>query len=133
MPSSREIAQRAELRPIDEIAATAGLDPGEVEANLTVDDAIRAVTVEVTNAGSRAGHEVVQAYWRPDGDPVRLIGWAGVDVEPGQAVSVEVPIDGRVLRRWHRGGWQPLPLTGDVLIARGLGDIRVTLPVAGQR
>ncbi|RZK70211.1 MAG: glycoside hydrolase family 3 protein [Rhodococcus sp. (in: high G+C Gram-positive bacteria)] len=103
------------------------------EANLTVDDAIRAVTVEVTNAGSRAGHEVVQAYWRPDGDPVRLIGWAGVDVEPGQAVSVEVPIDGRVLRRWHRGGWQPLPLTGEVLIARGLGDIRVTLPVAGQR
>jgi formyltetrahydrofolate synthetase len=31
LPSSLEIAQRAELRPIDEIAAAAGLDSGEVE------------------------------------------------------------------------------------------------------
>jgi formate--tetrahydrofolate ligase len=31
MPSSLEIAQSATLRPIDEIAAAAGLQPGEVE------------------------------------------------------------------------------------------------------
>jgi hypothetical protein len=31
MPSSLEIAQSAVLRPIDEVAAEAGLEPGEVE------------------------------------------------------------------------------------------------------
>ncbi|MDT2005405.1 glycoside hydrolase family 3 protein [Rhodococcus opacus] len=103
------------------------------EAELTVDDTIRSVRVEVTNAGSRAGREVVQVYWRPEGEPVRLIGWAGIDAEPGQTASVDVPVDGRVLRRWHESEWQLLPLTGEVLIARGLGDIRVTLQVAGQR
>ncbi|MER5748607.1 glycoside hydrolase family 3 C-terminal domain-containing protein [Streptomyces sp. NPDC002088] len=98
------------------------------EAELTVDDTIRSVRVEVTNTGSRAGREVVQVYWRPEGEPVRLIGWSGVDVEPGLTASVEVLVEQRVLRRWHDGAWQWLPLTGEVLIARGLGDIRITLP-----
>jgi len=41
---------------------------------------------------------VVQVYWRPDGEPVRLIGWSVVDAEPGQTTSVEVPVEARVLR-----------------------------------
>ncbi|MFD6274435.1 glycoside hydrolase family 3 C-terminal domain-containing protein [Streptomyces sp. NPDC060209] len=94
------------------------------------DDAIRSVRVEVTNTGARAGREVVQAYWRPEHEPVRLVGWRGVDVEPGRTVTVDVPVDARVLRRWHEGAWRQLPLTGEVLVARGLGDIRIVLPAA---
>jgi beta-glucosidase len=100
-------------------------------AELTADEHIRSVRVEVANTGVRAGREVVQVYWRPEGEPVRLIGWAGVDVEPGRTASVDVPCDARVQRRWANGSWQPLPPTGEVLVARGLGDIRVTLPMKG--
>ncbi|MGW0584246.1 glycoside hydrolase family 3 C-terminal domain-containing protein, partial [Streptomyces sp. NPDC002920] len=101
------------------------------DAELTVvDDTIRSVTVEVTNTGGRAGREVVQVYWQPEGEPVRLIGWTGVDLEAGRTTSVDVTVDARVLRRWQDGSWQRLPLTGEVLVARGLGDIRITLPAA---
>ncbi|MFI6695789.1 glycoside hydrolase family 3 C-terminal domain-containing protein [Streptomyces sp. NPDC050433] len=101
------------------------------EAELAVaDDMIRSVRVEVTNTGGRAGREVVQVYWRPEAEPVRLVGWTGIDLEPGRTASVDVPVDARLLRRWQDGAWQQLPRTGEVLIARGLGDIRATLPAA---
>ena len=38
-----------------------------------------------------------------------------------------MPCSARVQRIWA-DGWQPLT-GGEVLIARGLGDVRVTLPV----
>lgn len=98
-------------------------------AELTAAEAIRSVRVEVANSGSRAGREVVQVYLRPDGEPVRLIGWVGVRLEPGQSARVDVPCDPRVQRIWRDGGWHPLPARGEVLIARGLGDVRITLPV----
>ncbi|WP_158850227.1 glycoside hydrolase family 3 protein [Saccharothrix deserti] len=106
---------------------------GYGDAALTTDGHIRSVRVEVTNTGDRAGREVVQVYWRPEGEPVRLIGWAGVDLEPGRTARVDVPCDGRVQRRWVDGAWQSLPLGGEVLVARGLGDIRVTLPVRADQ
>ncbi|TNC23995.1 glycoside hydrolase family 3 protein [Amycolatopsis alkalitolerans] len=87
------------------------------------DGVVRSVHVEVANAGARAGREVVQVYLRPEGEPVRLIGWAGVDLAAGERAEVEVRCDARVQRRWDNGSWQPL--AGEVLIARGLGDVRV--------
>ncbi|HEY3711443.1 MAG TPA: glycoside hydrolase family 3 C-terminal domain-containing protein [Amycolatopsis sp.] len=98
-------------------------------AEITTAEFIRSVRVEVANSGSRAGREVVQVYLRPDGEPVRLIGWAGLRLEPGHSAQVEVPCDPRVQRIWRDGGWRPLPARGEVLIARGLGDVRITLPV----
>jgi beta-glucosidase len=100
-------------------------------AEVVADDTIRSVRVEVTNVGSRAGREIVQVYWRPENEPVRLIGWSVVDLEPGQKALVEVQVEHWTLRRWHDGGWQPLPLTGEVLLARGLGDVRLTMPAVG--
>jgi beta-glucosidase len=84
------------------------------------------VSVRLTNTGSRPGREIVQVYLRPVTEPVRLIGWAVADVEAGETVQVEVVCSARARRVWA-DGWQPLR-GGEVLIARGLGDVRVTLP-----
>jgi beta-glucosidase len=95
---------------------------------------VGSVRVELTNTGGRAGREVVQAYLRPadPAEPVRLIGWSRVDLDPGETAHVEVRCDPRVQRVWDaaRGAWGPLPPGGTVLIARGLGDVRATLPLA---
>ncbi|MET9632676.1 glycoside hydrolase family 3 C-terminal domain-containing protein [Lentzea sp. NPDC006480] len=92
----------------------------------TVDGVISAVSLELTNTGDRSGREVVQVYLRPASEPVRLIGWAVADVEAGETVRVEVPCSARVQRVWD-DGWHPLR-GGELLVARGLGDVRVTLP-----
>ena len=91
-----------------------------------VDGVVDSVSVRLTNSGERPGREVVQVYLRPDAEPVRLIGWAVADVAAGETALVEVPCSARVQRVWA-DGWQPLT-GGELLIARGLGDVRVTLP-----
>nr|QEO73675.1 hypothetical protein [uncultured bacterium] len=91
----------------------------------TVDGLVSSVSVELTNTGERPGREVVQVYLRPSGEPVRLIGWAVADLAAGGTTTVEVACSPRVQRIWQ-DGWQPLT-GGEVLIARGLGDVRVTL------
>ena len=92
----------------------------------SVDGVVESVAVEVTNTGDRAGREVVQVYLRPRDEPVRLIGFATADADPGRTARVEVSCDPRAQRVWQ-DGWHPLT-GGEVLIARGLGDVRVTLP-----
>jgi beta-glucosidase len=88
-----------------------------------------AVTVEVTNTGGRTSREVVQVYLEPAGadQPVRLVGWTAVTVEPGATVPVRVETDARLWRRWTESGWDRLPPGGRLLVARGLGDIRASL------
>jgi beta-glucosidase len=93
----------------------------------------RLVRLQVTNTGTRHGREVVQVYLQPDDpeQPVRLVGWASVSVEPGASVPVEVTTDPRLRRRWDTttNGWTELPDGGRLLVARGLGDIRATIPL----
>ncbi|MFI7602097.1 beta-glucosidase [Actinoplanes sp. NPDC049681] len=92
-----------------------------------------AVTVTVTNTGDRASREVVQVYLQPDDldQPVRLAGWAAVTVAAGESARVTVATDRRVWRRWdtEAGAWGGLGGGGDLLVARGLGDIRAVLPL----
>jgi beta-glucosidase len=99
-------------------------------ASLVAEDA---VSVTVTNTGTRASREVVQVYLEPaDADePVRLVGWAAVEVAPGASATVTVTGDARMWRRWdtRTGGWGRLAPGGRLLVARGLGDIRATLPL----
>jgi beta-glucosidase len=97
-------------------------------ASVEADETVETVTVDLANSGDRAGRETVQVYLRPAGEPVRLIGWAGADLAPGEQARVEVRCDSRAQRRWTADGWQPLPPEGELLIARGLGDVRITLP-----
>lgn len=99
---------------------------GEVTVS---DGVVTSVRVSLANSGRRRGREVVQAYLRPADptEPVRLVGWATVTLDAGEAGVVDVPCDAHVQRTWQ-AGWRPLP-GAEVLVARGLGDIRLTLPV----
>ena len=58
------------------------------------------------------------------------VGWQSVTVPPGESTRVTVPTDARLWRKWdtESGGWDRLSGAGEVLVARGLGDIRATLP-----
>jgi beta-glucosidase len=50
-------------------------------------------------------------------------------VPAGETADVEVTCDPRAFRRWNDSGWQPL-VEGELLIARGLGDVRLRLPLS---
>jgi beta-glucosidase len=93
-----------------------------------------AVTVTVTNTGSRDSREVVQVYFQPaePDQPVRLVGWRAVSAAPGESVRAEVEADPRLWRRWNSttDRWDRLGTGGRLLVARGLGDTRATLELS---
>ena len=84
--------------------------------------------VVLANTAERPSREVVQVYWRPEGSaPVRLVGYAVADeVVPGEERTVTVACDSRAFRLWDEAasGWIT-PAGGMLLVARGLGDIRL--------
>lgn len=93
------------------------------------------VAVEVRNTSARASREVVQVYLRPDEadrdrEPVRLVGFAAALVGAGESAVVEVGTDSRLWRRWDAaaGTWGTPLRGGDLLVARGLGDVRSSCP-----
>jgi beta-glucosidase len=91
------------------------------------------VAMPVTNTGTRTSREVVQVYLLPAraDQPVRLVGWAAVSAEPGETVDVRVDTEARLWRQWDAaaGRWDQLPAGGQLLVARGLGDVRASLPL----
>lgn len=100
----------------------------------TLGDGGRSLVVEVENVGARASREVVQVYLRPAQDVVRLVGWGAATVEPGARATVEVRLDARAMRRWDEAAhaWGPV-LGGRLLVARGLGDVRLELDLPADR
>lgn len=88
------------------------------------------VRVRLTNVGERASRETVQIYFHPDdGDqPVRLVGYAGIELAAGASDVVDVAVDPRMRQRWSPAeqAWVPIG-AGELLIARGLGDVRLRL------
>lgn len=69
-----------------------------------------AVCVEVRNTGTRPGREVVQVYAsRPDSAverPARwLAGFAAVDADPGETVTVGILVPERAFQHWSDDGW----------------------------
>ena len=69
-----------------------------------------AVCVQVRNTGSRRGREVVQVYAaRPDSaverPPKWLAGFAPVDADPGETVTVGILIPERAFQHWTEQGW----------------------------
>jgi beta-glucosidase len=87
--------------------------------------------VQVRNTSARRSREVVQVYLEPaEADqPVRLVGWAAVEVGAGESATVEVPTEDRLWRRWdpQAATWARLGAGGRLLVARGLGDVRTTV------
>jgi beta-glucosidase len=98
------------------------------EVRVARDGGAPTVTVDITNTSSRSSREVVQVYLDPaeSDEPVRLVGWAAAKVAPGETATVEVPCDARLWRRWDEssGGWNTLSDGGELLVGRGLGDVR---------
>ncbi|MFF1385262.1 glycoside hydrolase family 3 C-terminal domain-containing protein [Arthrobacter sp. NPDC058288] len=86
------------------------------------------VSVDVTNTSERDSRETVQVYLDPaeEDQPVRLVGYAGVDVPAGTTVTVRVPCEERLRRRWNEAtdAWESLAAGAQLILARGLGDIR---------
>jgi beta-glucosidase len=89
------------------------------------------LTVVLANTATRVSREVVQVYWRPERSaPPRLVGYAVADeVVPGEQRTVTVECDPRAFRLWDEteSGWVT-PAGGVLLVARGLGDIRLEVP-----
>ena len=95
-------------------------------------DGTATVTVRVRNAGERAGAEVAQVYLT---DPVasvvrpvrRLIGFARVDLEPGESVDLSIEIPADVTSFTGRSG-ERIVEPGDIVIGVGASstDIRVS-------
>jgi beta-glucosidase len=98
----------------------------------------RRVTVHVTvrNTGHRAGREVVQVYLsRPDSAldrPARwLAGYAAVEAQPGEEVTVPVVIEPRAFQHWSVSArdWHTEPGEFTVLVGRSVGDLPLSASI----
>jgi beta-glucosidase len=85
-----------------------------------------AVTVSVTNSGTRRGREVVQVYLAPqvpDGRPARwLAGFDVVEAGPGESVVTTVFLPERAFQTWTEAGWRTVTGTYAVEVGRSCAD-----------
>jgi beta-glucosidase len=94
-----------------------------------------AVCVRVRNTGSRRGREVVQVYaCRPDSAVERpakwLAGFAAVDADPGESVTVAILIPERAFQHWTGDGWSTEP--GTFVLAAGPSSVSLPLTTTIQ-
>ena len=108
-------------------------------SNLSVRKGAKGLVARVTvrNTGTRAGADVAQIYLEGSGweAPRRLGGFVKVNLAPGQARTVEVPIDTRLFAVWDSGQWLVRPGKYRVVSAqssRELGE-RVEVELTEKR
>jgi beta-glucosidase len=96
-----------------------------------------AVRVRLRNAGSRRGREVVQVYASRPGSAVErpprwLVGFAGVEADPGEEVTVEIAVPPRALAHWDGDAHAFAVEPGDFDIAAGRSsrDLRCSTSVS---
>ena len=90
--------------------------------------------VTLTNTGKRAGVEVAQLYAAPPGRTHRLVGWARVELQPGESRRVTISADPRLLASWDQGaaGWRRAGGRFDAYVGRsaeqveGRGQVRIS-------
>ena len=88
-----------------------------------------AVSVSVTNTGSRAGKQVVQIYASREisaiDRPVRwLVGFADVHLGPGETKQLDVNVRGREFSNWS-SGWNYEPGTFDLHIGTSVEKLHL--------
>ncbi|WP_343955265.1 beta-glucosidase H [Nonomuraea longicatena] len=92
-----------------------------------------AVTVMVTNTGTRHGREVVQVYLAPqvpDGRPARwLAGFDVVEAGPGESAVTTVFLPERAFQTWTEAGWRTVTGTYAVEVGRSCADRRLSASV----
>jgi len=95
------------------------------------------LTVTVRNTGSRAGHEVIQAYLEgPAGGPERpvrwLAGFAVAHVKAGADAAVHVDVPLRALQVWdvEEHGWTIPAGTYRLRVGRSVRDLRLSKEVS---
>ena len=98
------------------------------------------VAVTIANAGGRAGAEVAQLYITAKGEPVRLRGFARVELAPGESrrIVFEIPLE--LFARWRGGqdgSWAIEPGEYEVRVGRDAWDksnaVAVRLEGASRR
>jgi beta-glucosidase len=88
-----------------------------------------AVAFTVKNTGKRAGTEIAQVYASlPDSagePPKRLIGWARVELAPGESKQVSIPVEQERLTIYDEGsdGWKLVPGNYNVLAGGSSQDL----------
>ena len=92
-----------------------------------------AVCVTVRNTGSRPGREVVQVYASRPGSVLErpakwLAGFAAVDADPGETVTVGVLIPERAFQHWAGDRWSTEP--GTFTLAAGPSSASLPLTVS---
>lgn len=72
-----------------------------------------AATFTLRNSGARDGADIGQVYLveTPRGKTRRLVAFARAELKPGEARTIEVPIDPRLLADWTPKGWSIAPGT----------------------
>src|SRR6266704_2526026 len=95
------------------------------------------VSFTVTNTGSRVGAEIAQVYLGLPASigepPKRLVGWAKVELEPGESKEVSVTLNpdaaSRPLSYWNvdnANGWEVAHGTYEVSVGASSRDIRLS-------
>src|SRR5947209_18404949 len=94
------------------------------------------VSFKLTNSGTRAGAEVTQVYLGLPANtgepPKRLVGWAKVELEPGETREVNVTLDPNAtshpLSYWNTNthGWEMASGDYQVYVGASSRDIRLT-------
>ncbi|WP_426570902.1 beta-glucosidase [Aquihabitans sp. McL0605] len=85
-------------------------------------------TTTAANTGDRPGVEVVQAYASVGDAPAKLVGFARVELDPGERRVVEVRFPTTLLARWDTAAraWSPVAGPVHVALARHAGDPAAT-------
>lgn len=97
-------------------------------ANLRVSE--KGIKVDVTNTGEKAGRETVQLYiGKKDSKLIRaareLKGFTQVNLEPGEAKTVEIDFDDKTFRYWdvETNTWQQEKGTYQIMVGKNVEDI----------
>ena len=125
-PDLRFLQEAARLGALHVLLwSDAAIEPGEDPAGWTV-------SLTVRNSGPRAGAEVVQLYVAPPGQAVprpskELRGFARVELGPGEARRVAIPLPRRSLAYWDTGAgaWRVEAGEHRFLLGASSRDIRL--------